>query len=181
MYELTGKISGVSIDYLTGKPMVTLTLNEVEPAREMIDALKGQDKLTIKIGKFRKKRSHDANAYFHALVNKIAPKVGMSDDEAKRWLVKRYGTLAKDENGDLIGAMLPASVDVDKFYPYTRDYKTEWRDGKEYTCYLFYERTRDLDTAQMSHLIQGTVDEAKCLGIEVKPEAEINSLLAQWR
>jgi hypothetical protein len=181
MFELTAKISNVSFDYFSGKPCVSFTFNEAQSARDMVDELKNHEQLTIKVGKFKKKRSLDANAYFHLLVNKIAAELSMSDDEAKRMLVKRYGTLARDEDGNLIGAMLPAGVDVDKFYPYTRDYKTEWRDGKEYTCYLFYERTRDLDTTQMSHLIQGTVDEAKCLGIEVKPEAEINSLLNQWR
>lgn len=181
MFELTGKITSVSVNYLNQKFQVTLEVNERNGFLEMLDELKGLEKLSLKFGKFKKKRSLDANAYFHLLVNRIAVKLNMSDDDTKKMLVKRYGTLARDENGDLIGAMLPAGVDVDKFYPYTRDYKTEWRDGKEYTCYLFYERTRDLDTSQMSHLIQGTVDEAMNLGIETKSEAEINSLLKQWR
>ena len=180
MYELTGKIVSVSFDYLTGKPRVTLELNERQSALNMVDALKSLEKLAVKLGKFRKKRSLDANAYFHLLVNKIAAATNMSDDEAKRMLVKRYGTLARDEEGGLIGAMLPAGADIDRFYPYTRDYKTMWLDGKEYTCYLFYERTRDLDTAQMSHLIEGTVSEAQALGIETKSKEEIDSLLNAW-
>lgn len=181
MYELTGRITGVSVDYFSGKPRVTFDFDDGGTAKSMVDALKCHEKLTLKVGKYRKKRSLDANAYFHLLVNRIAAKTGSSDDEVKRKLVKRYGTLARDEDGKLIGAMLPASVDVDRFYPYTRSYKTEWRDGNEYTCYLFYERTRDLDTAQMSHLIEGTVSEAKSLGIEVKSQAEIDSLLESWR
>ena len=180
MHELTGKISGVSFDYVSGKPMVTFEMNERQSALDMVDALKGFDKLTLRVGKFKKKRSLDANAYFHLLVNKIARNMLVSDDEVKQRLVKSYGTLARDENGDLIGAMLPAGVDVDRFYPYTRNYKTEWRDGKEYTCYLFYERTRDLDTAQFSHLLEGTIQEAKNLGIEVKSQEEIDSLLERW-
>lgn len=181
MYELTGRILSVSFDYLTGKPIVTLEMNERQPALNMVDALKSQDKLTLKVSKFKQKRSLDANAYFHVLVNKIAMETNQSDDEIKRRLVKSYGTLARDDNGDLIGAMLPAGADVDRFYPYTRNYKTEWRDGKEYTCYLFYERTRDLDTAQMSHLIDGAVQEAKALGIETKSREEIESMMKNWR
>lgn len=180
MFELTGRIASVTFDYLTGKPMVTLELNERQSALNMVDALKCLEKLTVKLAKFRKKRSLDANAYFHLLVNKIAAATNASDDETKRLLVKRYGTLARDEDGNLIGAMLPAGVDVDRFYPYTRDYKTKYLDGKEYTCYLFYERTRDLDTAQMSHLIEGTVSEAQALGIETKSKEEIDSLLKTW-
>lgn len=180
MYELTGKIVSVSFDYLTGNPRVTLELNERQSALNMVDALKSLEKLAVKLEKFRKKRSLDANAYFHLLVNKIAAATKMSDDEAKRMLVKRYGTLARDEDGSLIGAMLPAGADVDRFYPYTRDYKTKWLEGKEYTCYLFYERTRDLDSAQMSHLIEGTVSEAQALGIETKTQEEIDSLINSW-
>lgn len=180
MYELTGRILNVSFDYLTGKPIVSFELNERQSALNMVDALKSLPKLALKASKFRQKRSLDANAYFHLLVNKIAMETNQSDDEIKRKLVKRYGTLARDENGDLIGAMLPAGVDPDRFYPYTRNYKTEWRDGKEYTCYLFYERTRDLDTAQFSHLLEGTVEEAKALGIETKSQEEIDSLLGAW-
>lgn len=181
MVELSGSVSNIAISYATGKPLLTLEVNEDRRTlMQMFDELKAAEKLSIKIGKYKQKRSLDANAYFHLLVNKIAAKLNSSDDEVKRNLVKSYGTLARDGNGDLIGAMLPAGVDVDRFYPYTRNYKTEYRDGREYNCYLFYERTRDLNTAQMSHLIEGTVAEAKSLGIEVKPKEEIESLLRQW-
>lgn len=180
MYELTGRILNVSFDYLTGKPIVTFELNERKPSLNMVDALKSLEKLALKVSRFRQKRSLDANAYFHVLVNKIAMETNQSDDEVKRTLVKRYGTLARDEDGNLIGAMLPAGVDPDRFYPYTRNYKTEYRDGKEYTCYLFYERTRDLDTLQFSHLLEGTVSEAKELGIETKTKEELDSILGAW-
>lgn len=181
MAELTGKLAYMVGFTAKGNPIVTLELNERESALRMVDSLHKFDKLSIKIDKFREKRSLDANAYFHLLVNKIAAKMNKSDDEVKRDMVKSYGTLARDENGELVGAMLPAGVDVDRFYPYTRNYKTEYRDGKEFNCYLFYERTRDLDTAQMSHLIEGTVQEAQALGIETKSREEIESLLKTWR
>lgn len=181
MFELTGRILSVSFDYQTGKPIITFEINEKQAALKMVDGLKRFGKLAIKVAQFRQKRSRDANAYFHLLVNKIAEATDQSDDAVKRDLVTSYGTLARDENGDLIGAMFPASVDPDRFYPYTRSYKTEYRDGKAYTCYLFYERTRYLDTAQMAHLIEGTVAEAKALGIETKPKEELESLLRQRR
>lgn len=179
MHELTGKIAGVSFT-MDGMPLIALQLNERNRALAMLDELKSLEKLNVKLSKFKAKRSLDANAYFHLLVNKIAAKLNMSDDEAKRWLVKSYGTLARDENGNLIGAMLPAGVDVGQFYPYYRDYKTKILDGKEYTCYLFYERTRDLDTAQMSRLIDGTVQEAQQLCIETKSPEEIASIINSW-
>jgi len=183
MADLTGRIlNGAYLSFSpSGKPLVMFELNEKDSALDMVDELKLEEKLTLKVSKFREKRSLDANAYFHLLVNKIARAVNKSDDEVKQEMVMSYGTLARDENGDLIGAMLPAGANVERFYPYARNYKTEWRDGREYNCYLFYERTRDLDTAQMSKLIEGTVQEAKNLGIETRPAWEIASLLEHWR
>lgn len=183
MVDLTGRIiNGAFLSFSpSGKPLVMFELDDRENALKMVDEFKSLETVTLRIGKPTKKRSLDANAYFHLLVNKIASKMNVSDDEMKRSLVKSYGTLARDENGDLIGAMLPAGVDVERFYPYARNYKTIYREGREYSCYLFYERTRDLDTAQMSRLIEGTVQEAKNLGIEVRPQWEIDSLLQQWR
>lgn len=178
MHELTGKISNVSLDFFTGKHMVTFTVDG--SASEMLNELRECENLTIKVDKQRQKRSLDANAYFHVLVNKIAAKINESDDEVKRKLVIRYGTLARDNNGDLYGAMLPASADPDRFYPYTRSYKTVYRDGMEYYCYLFYERTRDLDTSQMARLIDGTVQEAKNLGIETMTPMELARLKEVW-
>lgn len=180
MHELTGKIVGVSVDYVSGKTIVSFELNESAPARAMIDELRNKEKLVIKVGKFKQKRSLDANAYFHVLVNKIAKKTGQSDDDVKRHMVISYGTLARDENGELLGAMLPANADPDRFYPYTRNYKTEYRDGKEYHCYLFYERTRNLDSSQMARLVDGTVQVAKELGIETMTPAELSRLKENW-
>jgi hypothetical protein len=183
MADLTGRIlNGAFLSFSpSGKPLVMIELNEREAALNMVDELKAEEKLAIKVSKFREKRSLDANAYFHLLVNKIARKVNKRDDEVKRDMVFSYGTLARDENGDLIGAMLPEGAEVERFYPYARNYKTEYRDGRAYSCYLFYERTRDLDTAQMAKLIEGTIQEAQNLGIETRPQWEVDSLLEHWR
>ena len=181
MHELSGSISNIAISYASGKPLLTLEVNEdVRTLEKICEGLKAAEKLTIKIGKYTKKRSLDANAYFHVLVNAIARKMGASDDEIKRKMVQEYGTLARDDNGDLIGAMLPAEVDIEKIYPYTRNYKTEYRGGKEFSCYLFYKRTRELDSAEMARLIEGTIWEAKRLGIETRSREEIDSLLDSW-
>ena len=76
--------------------------------------------------------------------------------------------------------MLPASADIDRFHPYTRCYKTEERNGKAYKCYLFYKHTRDMDSKEMSHLIDGTVSEAKELDIETLPPDELRSMEDLW-
>ncbi len=182
MFELVGHVSNIAMTYGSSKPSLIIEVEEnASSLFQIVDELRKHEKVSIKFDKIGKKRSLDANAYFHLLVNRIAAKTGLSDDETKKWLVKSYGTLARDENGNLIGAMLPAGVDVERFHPYAKDYKTEYRDGKEYTCYLFYERTRDLDTTQMSHLIDGTVQEAKNLGIETLRPEQLSIMKEAWR
>lgn len=146
-----------------GEQHITLTVTR--DFREEYDRLKDGE-VTVEIKKYRKRRSLDANAYFHLLVNEIADVLHVSDDEVKRELVLQYGTLAKDEEGKLLGAMLPAGADIDSFYPYTRYVKSKEIDGKEYDCYVFYKRTRTLDSKEMSRLIEGTVSEARALGID---------------
>lgn len=181
MAEFTGRISSIAISYSTGKPLLTLECDEhPQTLEEMITDLRAAESLTIKIGKFRKKRSLDANAYFHVLVNAIAAKLKSSDEEVKRDLVRSYGTLAKDESGSLIGAIVPADQDITAFYPYTRNYKTEYVNGRECNCYLFYKRTRDLDSSEMARLIDGTIQEAQALGIQTDTPEQIAKMKSLW-
>lgn len=153
-----------------GEQHITVTVTR--DFRADFDALQGTD-INVTIKKWREPRSKDANAYFHVLVNKIAEAQGLSDDEVKRILAVDYGALARDENGDVIGAMLPASADIGQFYPYTRCYKTEERDGKLYRCYLFYKRTHTMDSKEMSHLIDGAISVARELGIDTDTPEQV--------
>lgn len=152
-----------------------LTIQTRDDLRGLYDQLHN-DEVSTDVKKYRKPRSMDANAYFHLLVNRIAAVVGASDDEVKRELVVKYGTLETDESGSAIGAMLPASADADKVYPYTRCYKSMELNGKSYRCYLLYKRTRDMDSAEMSRLIDGTISEAKQLDIETMTPDQLAQL-----
>lgn len=122
--------------------------------------------MEISIKKWRAKRSKDANAYFHVLVNQIAVARGLSDDEVKRDLIVDYGSVARDDDGKMIGFKLPASVDVDAIYPYTRMYKEVEEDGKAFKCYLVYKRSSEMDTKEMAHLIDGAITVAQELNID---------------
>lgn len=159
---MRGRIIDYSMSF-GGKQRITLELDT--DFREGYEALK-EAELEISIKKWRAKRSKDANAYFHVLVNQIAVARGLSDDEVKRDLVVAYGTIARDDDGVKIAFKLPASVDVDDIYPYTRMYKEVEEDGKRFKCYLVYKQTRDMDTKEMSHLIEGAITVAQELNID---------------
>lgn len=160
-----------------GEQHITITVTR--DFREYFDHLKDAE-VNVEIKKWREPRSKDANAYFHVLVNKIAEAQSLGDDEVKRNLVVEYGALAKDEDGNTLGAMLPLSANMDDFYPYTRCYKTMELDGKEYRCYLFYKRTHTLDSKEMARLIDGAISVAKELGIDTDTPEQIARYKEEW-
>lgn len=170
------RIKGRLVDHiLLAGGRQRLTIETTDDFRGEYDRLHGKE-ISAEIKVYRKPRSLDANAYFHVLVNKIAGVIGSSDEEVKRELVVKYGAVEMDEDGNPVGAMLPANADIGKYYPYARCYKTMELNGREYRCFLFYKHTRDMDSAEMSHLIDGTISEAKQLDIETMTPDQIAQL-----
>lgn len=157
---------GRLIDFAFGynrKPRVTIELDS--DFRNGFDALKDFD-VEVSIKKWRARRSKDANAYFHVLVNQIAMTCGLTDEEVKQQLVKDHGVFKKDDDGNYIGLKQPPSVDIDQIYPYAVFYKQIEEKGKLKNCYLIRKRTSEMDSSEMAHLIDKTIQEARELGID---------------
>ena len=142
---MKGRLIDASFGY-NRKMRITLELDS--DFREGYDALRDAD-VEVSIKKWRERRSRDANAYFHVLVNAIAMARGLSDDEVKADLVTQYGAYARGSDGMIVGFKLPASVDASTIYPYTRMYKEVEEAGKTFKCYLVYKQTRLMDSAEM--------------------------------
>lgn len=147
--------------------------------RDTFDRLKDKD-LDIEIKQHREKRSKSANAYFHVLVNKIAAELNEADETVKTRLVIEYGVVAKDEDGLTIGFKLPSKVDVSKIYPYTRLFDQRTENGRIFNCYLVLKPTHEMDTKEMARLIDGTIREAKELGIETDTPETLARYQAEW-
>lgn len=146
---------------------------------DLISTLEDKEyELTIK--KVGKKRSLSANAYFHLLVSEIAEKMNIGLEQCKVNMNLEYGTIATDEQGKKIGFMLPQSVDVNKLYKYTRWFDEREIEGVIFNCYIVYKETHTLDTKEMARLIDGTVQEAKQLGIETATPEELARMKALW-
>lgn len=169
-------MKGRIIDYSVGfnrRQRITLEIDG--DFSEGYEKLKASE-LEIRIAKWRDKRSNNANAYFHLLVNEIAMLTGESDDDVKRRLVVEYGALARDINGGIVGFKLPTGADVDSIYPYTKWIKSVEEGGKEFDCYLVFKHSSDMDSKEMSRLIEGTIRDAQELGIDTDtPDAR-----ARW-
>ena len=68
---------------------------EIDEAPMIFDRTREKD-LTIEIKEYRQKRSLNANAYFHTLVDKIAEAQGVSHAEIHNHLIAEYGCVDED-------------------------------------------------------------------------------------
>jgi len=176
---------GRLIDHSLGlnqKHRVTVELDLDHSARKFIDGidlLKDID-LSIEIKRYRQRRSKNANAYFHLLVGKIADELKHGFDETKIRLVCEYGTIARNKDGSTIGFKLPATVDVTKIYEYVKCFDTRTEYGKDFKCYICFKHTSDLDTAEMAKLIDGTIQDARDLGIETDTPEQLARYKEEW-
>lgn len=149
---------------------------------DSIDELNGLDGfLNITVKKLSKKRSLNANAYFHLLVGKIAEKNHTSKARTKNLLMARYG---QEETID--GKRYVISVDSSIPICEREDIHTKaigygFVNDKEFTHYCVLRPTHDYDSVEMAHLIDGTVEEAKELGIPTLSENEIKHIEQLWK
>lgn len=180
--KVKGRIVDVSLDYVLHKPKITIQLeNQEDLLTDNFEKLRQEDKLDIAIDKHSEKRGLQANKYFHKQINQLARYergIGhaISDDEMKININLQYGTIATDEFGKILGAKVPKGTDMKKFYPYSRKYKTE----ENYDCYLFYKRTSELNTKEMSQLIRGLDVECKSVGIETLEDKKFKQMMDEY-
>lgn len=144
---------------------------------EIIKFLFNQDKTKkFEVKEYSEKRSNNANAYFHLLINQLARHFNISDEEMKIKMNLDYGTIARFEDGRIKGCKVPKETNIKEFYKYSKWYKED----NGYDCYIFYKETHTLDKKEMSQLINGVVQECQDVEIETKTPAEIKSLLESW-
>lgn len=179
MADLTGRISNIAISYATGKPLLTLEVNEDKSTLQNIyEELKATERLAIKIGKFNKKRSLDANAYCWVMISRLAEKLNIPKTDIYRSAIKEIGG-----NSDTVCIQ-------DKAVQSLRDgwerngigWMTDTMPSKIEGCtnVILYYGSSTYDTAQMSRLINIIVEECKAQGIETKSKEELDSLLGRW-
>jgi len=177
MHELTGKIAGVSLSF-EGKPLVTLEMDERRSALDMVNALRGMDRISIKLGKYKVKRSLDANSYLWLLIGKIAEKTNVPKAEVYREAIRELGG-----NYDVVCIKTEAADSLRNTWERNGiGWFTEVMNSKINGCtnVLLYYGSSCYDVEQMSRLIDSIVQDCKALGIETKQQEEIDSLLSSW-
>lgn len=171
----TGTITDIGLDINSRKAKISLVLDTNQ--LDIVEQLKNENKLNIELKKYRQRRSLDANAYFHVLVNQLARHFNISDEDMKIKMNLDYGTIARFEDGRIKGCKVPKKTNMKEIYRYSKWYK---EDNDGYDCYIFYKETHTLNSKEMSQLIDGVVQECKDAGIETEPQEKIDSLLREW-
>ena len=176
---MTGEIKDISIDYISNKPKVTLLLNE----RDSLNSLENlkEDKLSIEIKKWRKKRSLDANSYCWVLCDRIAKELSKESIVTKEQIYK--------DAISQVGTFEPMIIEEKAYDNFKRIWEKQGlgfivqevtRKDKCIKVHCYYGSST-YDTKEMSLLIEIIVDLAKSLDIETKPKEEIESLLRSWQ
>jgi hypothetical protein len=180
--ELKGKLLDITRDIRTGEYRITLTVKEIPSG---IDNLQDRD-LRIALTRWTNKRTMTANAYYWVLVSKIAKVLGQTEPWVHNMLLCNYGQpLVIDGKIPYVAIKESAAAQIDVMESSTYHLKATsalaYRiDGETYRDYQMLKGSSQYDTEEMSQLIDGTVEEAKALGIETLPPAELERMMRDY-
>ena len=158
-----------------GKQRLTLELDE--DFRSKYDGLKDKE-LNLELKQWREKRSLTANAYAWTLIDKIAEKRRMSKVEVYRNAIRDIGGVS-----NMISVKKTAAEDLKNTWC---SLGIGWQVNElecktpGWTILVLYKGSSEYDTEQMAALIDSLVQDAQSIGIEPRPQEEIDSLLAEY-
>lgn len=175
--ETKGRLHEITRDWKTGRFRITFEIDR------KIDAITEEELsgnvLRITAVKWRNKRSLDANAYFHVLCQKMAEKARASLTEIKNEEIKEHGQIDTEMNN----IIMLDSIDwrrLDTIHLCPTDHTKVLDNGKLYRVYIVMRGSHTYDSAEMAHLIDGTIEDAKELGVETATPDELAKMKSLW-
>lgn len=172
-------MEGTLIDIIRtyeGKFRVTFELDSVDE----ITGISGKIRVIVK--RITRKRSLNANAYFHVLVGKIAEaqKPPISKAKAKNILLGRYGQREITDKGPLLISVRSDIDMMEKEDLHCVPVGYGKIKNTEFTHYALVRGSHTYDNREMAVLIDGTIEDAKELGVETLSPAEIERMKRLW-
>lgn len=125
----------------------------------------------FKVTKHCNKRSLDANAYYWVLLSQIADAMKVNKEELHIDYLKHYGVRTQ--------VMLP--IKADGYFKYYDLDGIREVNGNRFYVYNVYKPSSEMNTKEMSKLIDGVVEEAKAIGIETMTPEELRILKEEWK
>lgn len=165
----------------TGRWRMVLEFEEVPQGVEKLPKA-----LRVSLARWTNKRSLTANYYYWALVGKLSERMHRSESWIHNWLLCDYG-VPFEVDGKIpyvpIKETAAAQIEVMESMDYhlkPTGYVYMDHDGDICRDYMMLKGSHLFDTEEMSHLIDGAVDEAKGIGIETLPPAEIERMMKDF-
>lgn len=168
---------------LTPKGECALTVILPRSFLDCYDEYRGKD-LKLKLCKYTQKRSLNANSYYRALISEMAELNGISLNRQHNLLLRRYGQFERIADNivvvdipDVAGneSIVDESETV-HLKPTSRVMRA--KNGTEYRTYIMLRGSHTYDSREMKRLIDGTVSEAKEMGINTLTPEELSLLEA---
>ncbi|MBR2408952.1 MAG: hypothetical protein IKB07_08350 [Lachnospiraceae bacterium] len=170
--DTTGRLVSVARDIVSKKLMVSFVI-DTEPVDDL-NALAQLEKIDIKAGKHKKRRSLDANGMLWACLSEMASVLRADKWDVYLMMLKRYGKFTYI-------CVKPAVVDA---------VKAQWREcevigevdinGQKAVQMLCYFGSSTYDTAEFSRLLDGVVSEMKEMGLTPPPSEEMGRAIELW-
>jgi len=183
--ELKSKFLGFSYDYSLKKWVVSLSVESTgEILQNMFDELK--DKIVdLKLKVHSKKRSLDANAYYWKMLSLLAGKLGESNNAIHNDLLAEFSEV-DTLDGQVITVELIESestfkrVREESKYHLRATDEYKFKDGQMYRVFQMMVGSSQMDTRQMSRLINGLLDKCREQGIPTITDEECERMIAAY-
>lgn len=170
--EIKAKLVDASRSFSGG---FRLTFETSEDIRSKLELLSNTE-LRITALKWREKRSKSANAYYYTLLGKMAQSARCSVSEVHNRTIAEYGQPE--------GVELLLREDVNWLTLEQMHLKPipgmEVAGDQLYCRYMVMRGSHTYDTAEMSALISGTIEDAKALGIETLTPRELEEMMKAY-
>ena len=142
-------------------------------AREVVESLDPDKVYAVEIKEKKKKRSLDQNALYWAVLTQVAKKLNISNPRCHNLMLRRYGV--PERYGDqAVYVVLPdteeateKALEAETYHLKPTSQVKAGKDGNNYRTYLLLRGSSTYDSTEMSRLVNGLLDEAKELEIEM--------------
>lgn len=167
--RILGEYAGLT-QSIDGDTMISFVVEDDVTALEWLSRTSGK-RLAIECKRYNEKRSISANNYFWKLCDEIAKVLATTQDEVHDLMLFRYGVRAEMQFEKEMLKVVESNFDIVQIL--------DEDDGfVEARCFV---GSRHYDTAEMARLIDGTVNDAKEMGISTWSQEEIERLVKEWR
>lgn len=181
--KMRGRLVDITQDILNGGFQLRLA---VETIPSGVERLREEADLAITIAKWREQRSLTANAYYWAIVAKIADAVDASQIVVHNLLLRRYGVLDTID-GETLTVFIPDTPEAEEQalndelrHMRPTSHVRQGKDGRGWRAYRLMKGSSKYDTKEFSVLLDGAISEAKEMGIETLPPEEVARMEAEY-